>query len=81
MIIKNVRGGYDFLPKEQNIRNYINNTLKNIFERYGYNSIETPILCYYDILADKYDDDNDILNLQQNPLFLFVISYFFHSFL
>lgn len=62
MIIKNVRGGYDFLPKEQNIRNYINNTLKEMFEEYGYNSIETPILCYFDILADKYDEDNDILN-------------------
>ena len=62
MEIKNVRGGYDFLPREQNIRNYINGILKEVFEEYGYNAIETPILCYYDILADKYDEDNDILN-------------------
>ncbi len=61
MKIMNVKGGYDFLPKEQKIRNYINDTLRKIFEEYGYNSIETPILCYYDILSDKYDKENDIL--------------------
>ena len=62
MIIQNVKGGYDFLPKEQKIRNYINNILKEIFEQYGFESIETPILCYYDMLSDKYDEENDILN-------------------
>lgn len=61
MIIQNVKGGYDFLPKEQKIRNYINDTLRTIFEEYGYNPIETPILCYYDILSDKYDEESDIL--------------------
>ena len=61
MKIQNVKGGYDFLPKEQKIRNYINNILKETFEEYGFNSIETPILCYYNILADKYDENNDIL--------------------
>ena len=61
MKIQNVKGGYDFLPKEQKIRNYINDTLREIFEQYGYNPIETPILCYYDILSDKYDEENDIL--------------------
>lgn len=61
MKIQNVKGGYDYTPKEQRIRNYINDTLRSIFERFGYNPIETPILCYYDILSDKYDEDNDIL--------------------
>lgn len=62
MEIENVKGGYDYLPEEQKIRNYINNTLKTVFEEYGYTSIETPILCYYDILAGKYDESNDLLN-------------------
>ena len=62
MIIQNVKGGFDFLPKEQIIRNYINGILKDTFEKYGYQPIETPILCYYDILAGKYDETNDILN-------------------
>ena len=56
MKIQNVKGGYDFLPKEQRIRDYINNILKETFEEYGFYNIETPILCYYDMLADKYDE-------------------------
>lgn len=62
MEIRNVKGCYDFLPKEQKIKNYITGVLKDTFEKFGYNSIETPILCYYDMLSDKYDEDNDILN-------------------
>ena len=36
MKIQNIKGGTDFLPKEQRIRNYINDTLKEIFIEYGY---------------------------------------------
>ena len=61
MIIQNVKGGYDFLPNEQKIRNYINEIIIKNFKLYGFKSIETPILCYYDILSDKYDEENDIL--------------------
>lgn len=61
MKIQNVKGGYDFLPKEQKIRDYINSIIIKNFQEYGFNSIETPILCYYDMLSDKYDENNDIL--------------------
>lgn len=61
MKIQNVKGGYDYGPQEQRIRNYINDTLRKIFEEFGYNPIETPILTYFDILSDKYEEDNDIL--------------------
>lgn len=61
MKIQNVKGGYDFLPKEQKIRNYINSIIIDNFKKYGFVNIETPILCYYDMLSDKYDENNDIL--------------------
>ena len=61
MKIQNVKGCKDYLPKEQIIRNYINDTLKSTFEEFGYQPIETSILCYYDMLSGKYDEDNDIL--------------------
>ncbi len=61
MIIQNIKGGYDYLPSKQNIRNYINNILIKTFKEFGYNSVETPILMYYDILSDKYDEESDIL--------------------
>lgn len=60
--LKNVKGSYDYAPREQRIRNYIQDTLKEVFEEYGYKPLETPILCYYDLLAGKYDEANDILN-------------------
>ncbi len=60
--LKNVKGSYDYSPEEQSIRNYIQDTLRGVFESYGYRPLETPILCYYDMLAGKYDESNDLLN-------------------
>ena len=60
--LKNVKGSYDYESKDQIIRNYISDTLRKVFEKYGYKPLSTSILCYYDLLALKYDDDNDILN-------------------
>lgn len=60
--VKNVKGTYDYAPSEQRIRNYIQDTLRKIFEEYGYKPLETPILCHYDMLAGKYDESNDLLN-------------------
>ena len=61
MKIQNVKGGYDFLPKEQKVRDYINSIIIENFKKFGFVNIETPILCYYDMLVDKYDENNDIL--------------------
>ena len=59
--LRNVKGCADYSPREQFIRNYISDTLKKVFEKYGFKPLQTPILCYYDLLALKYDEDNDIL--------------------
>ena len=59
--LRNVKGTTDYSSKEQYIRNYISDTLKNVFEKYGYKPLQTPLLCYYDLLALKYDEENDIL--------------------
>ena len=59
--LRNVKGTTDYSPKEQYIRNYISDTLKRVFEKYGFKPLQTPLLCYYDLLALKYDEENDIL--------------------
>lgn len=59
--LKNVRGSIDYGGKDAIIRSFISKTLQGTFEKYGYSPLETSILCYYDLLALKYDDDNDIL--------------------
>lgn len=60
--IMNLKGSFDFGGEDEIIRNYISDTLKKVFEKYGYKPLSTSILCYYDLLALKYDEDNDILN-------------------
>lgn len=59
--LRNVKGTFDFNPNEQRLRNYIQDTLKEIFEEYGYEPLETPTLCYYDVLASKYGAGAEIL--------------------
>lgn len=59
--LMNLKGTNDFLPDEQIIRNKIINILRNTFESYGYLPVETPVLCYYDLLASKYAGGAEIL--------------------
>ena len=59
--LKNVKGCNDFGGEDEIIRSFISDTLKKTFEKYGYKPLSTSLLCYYDLLALKYDEDNDIL--------------------
>ncbi len=62
MKLMNVKGTFDYLPKDMNIRNQITDTLRKNFDLYGYVPIETPIINYYDLLSYKYEDDAEILS-------------------
>lgn len=62
MELKNLKGTDDFMPNDQIVRNKIIDKLKANFEKYGYMPLETPILNYYDLLALKYDEKDEILN-------------------
>jgi len=55
------KGTKDYLPEQQIIRERVKNTLKDVFERYGYAPLETPILEMQDILASKYAGGAEIL--------------------
>lgn len=62
MKLQNVKGTFDFMPREMKIRNEIINTLRTSFESYGYLPIETPLINYYELLSYKYEDGAEILN-------------------
>ena len=62
MKLMNVKGTYDYLPKDMKIRNDILDILKRNFEKYGYLPLETPTLNYFELLSYKYNDDAEILN-------------------
>ena len=56
-----LKGFRDFLPKETKKRQYMINTLKKVFESYGFEPLETPALEYEEILLGKYGDEGDKL--------------------
>ncbi|KKQ34611.1 MAG: Histidine-tRNA ligase [Microgenomates group bacterium GW2011_GWA2_37_6] len=58
---RTLKGFRDFLPKEARKRNYVLNILKNVFESYGFEPLETPVLEYEEILLGKYGDEGDKL--------------------
>lgn len=59
--LRNVKGTFDFLPKEMVVRNRITDILKKNFELFGYFPLETPIICYFDLLSSKYAGGDEIL--------------------
>ncbi|MFH1186963.1 MAG: histidine--tRNA ligase [Candidatus Levyibacteriota bacterium] len=56
-----LKGFRDFLPKEAKKREYVINTLKEVFKLYGFEPLETPTLEYEEILTGKYGDEGDKL--------------------
>jgi histidyl-tRNA synthetase len=55
------QGTRDFGPDIVRKRNYILNTIKNVFELYGYQPLETPAIENLDTLLGKYGEEGDKL--------------------
>ena len=55
------KGTRDFSPEDKIVRDKIVNTLKEVFELYGYAPLETPIIEKLDVLASKYAGGAEIL--------------------
>ena len=55
------KGTRDFSPLEMVRRNYIFDTIKTVFQRYGYMPIETPSMENMETLTGKYGDEGDRL--------------------
>jgi len=55
------KGTRDFSPEQVAKRNYIVNTIKSSFERFGFQPIETPSFENYDTLMGKYGEEGDRL--------------------
>jgi len=55
------KGTRDFSPVEMNRRNYIFDTIRNVFKLYGYSPIETPAMENLSTLMGKYGEEGDKL--------------------
>ena len=61
MELQLAKGMKDVLPEEKILKQKIISQLKEIFELYGFNPLETPAIERYDILASKYAGGSEIL--------------------
>jgi histidyl-tRNA synthetase len=55
------KGTRDFLPVETARRNYIFDTIRNVYKKYGYVPLETPAMENLSTLLGKYGDEGDKL--------------------
>ncbi|NQU34446.1 MAG: histidine--tRNA ligase [Bacteroidetes bacterium] len=55
------KGTRDFSPEEMMRRNYIFDTIRNVFQKYGYQPIETPAIENLSTLTGKYGEEGDRL--------------------
>ena len=55
------KGTRDFTPSEMANRNYIFNTIKDVFRLYGFQQIETPAMENLSTLMGKYGEEGDKL--------------------
>jgi histidyl-tRNA synthetase len=57
----NARGTRDFGPKEMALRNYVFSIIRNHFEAFGFQNIETPAIENLSVLTGKYGEEGDQL--------------------
>ena len=55
------KGTRDFGPVEMAGRNYIFDTIRSVFRKYGYNPLETPAMENLSTLLGKYGEEGDKL--------------------
>ena len=55
------KGTRDFSPSEMAKRNYIFDTIRNVFRKFGYSQIETPAMENLSTLLGKYGEEGDRL--------------------
>ena len=61
MPAQTLKGFRDFLPKQMLIRDKVMSVLKEVFELYGFEPLQTPTLEYADVLLGKYGEEAEKL--------------------
>lgn len=59
--LQTLKGFRDFLPEEKRNRDYVEKKISEVFERFGFEPLETPTLEYASLLLGKYGDEADKL--------------------
>ncbi|MEK3834788.1 MULTISPECIES: histidine--tRNA ligase [unclassified Paenibacillus] len=59
--MQNIKGTYDYFGREQTIRQKVRTTLQELFELYGFESMDTTLLNELELLTSKYAGGDEIL--------------------
>ncbi|WP_238655397.1 histidine--tRNA ligase [Paenibacillus piscarius] len=59
--MQNIKGTYDYFGREQAIRQKVRTTLQELFELYGFESMDTTLLNELELLTSKYAGGDEIL--------------------
>lgn len=60
-MMQNIKGTYDYFGREQAIRQNVRMTLQELFELYGFESMDTTLLNELELLTSKYAGGDEIL--------------------
>ncbi len=61
-----LRGMRDFLPAQMIMRRRVIETIREVFERHGFEPIETPVLEYWETLTGSIDDEKLIYHFEDH---------------
>ena len=61
IVARNYRGTRDWLGGEVLLRQKVINTLREVFEEFGFEPLETPEIELQEVLAGKYGEEADAL--------------------
>jgi len=59
--LKTLKGFRDFMPETMAVRSYVEKTLREVFEKYGFFELKTPTLEYLELLTGKYGNEAEKL--------------------
>ena len=60
--LKAVRGTRDLLPDQTPLWNHVETTARNLFARYGFGEIRTPVLEVTELFARGVGEETDIVS-------------------
>ncbi len=60
-LLQPLKGFRDFIGDNAKVRYWLQNTFRQVFERNGFDPLETPVLEYQSLLLGKYGDEADRL--------------------
>lgn len=67
MILQTPKGFKDYLPGEARRRKYVLNKIIGVFEKFGFDPLETPTLEYEETLTGKYGEEEKLIYKFETP--------------